>query len=213
MADQAFRLAMDFPASVAGLIVMDGIPIFEILSRADWRFAKSWFRWFFFAQSEKAEAAIQTRPDLWCPAESADGEENRADYLAATRNPAVVRGMLADYQAGLEFDYDDDRRDKEAGRRIKCPVGVLWSRYDDMESLFGDPATRWTGWTDQIALRHGIASGHHMAEEAPDEVADQLRLFFCRDALTSDPSHKVAAGGKPRQRSATKLIGEASIDL
>ena len=177
---RAFRLAMDFPENVAGLVVMDGIPIFEVLSRADWRFAKSWFHWFFFAQTEKAEAAIQTCPDLWYPAEAADGTENRADYLAATRNPAVVRGMLADYRAGLEFDYDDDRREKEAGRRLRCPVGVLWSRHDDMESLYGDPAGPWADWADQIVLRHGIASGHHMAEEAPDEVADQLGLFFAK---------------------------------
>lgn len=34
---RAFRLAMDFPKSVAGLVVMDGIPIYEVLSRADWR--------------------------------------------------------------------------------------------------------------------------------------------------------------------------------
>lgn len=47
-----------------------------------------------------------------------------------------------------------------------------------MESLYGDPVNPWTAWSDQIVLRHGIASGHHMAEEAPDKVADQLKLFF-----------------------------------
>lgn len=175
---RAFRLAMDFPESVAGLVVMDGIPIYEALNRVDWRFAKSWWHWFFFAQSEKAEAAIQAHPDLWYPAEAAAGAENNRDYLDATRNSDVVRGMLADYRAGLEFDYDDDRRDKAAGRRLRCSLGVLWSKHDDMESLYGDPANPWTAWSDQIVLRHGIASGHHMAEEAPDEVADQLGQFF-----------------------------------
>lgn len=108
---RAFRLAMDFPESVAGLVVMDGIPIYEVLNRADWRFAKNWWHWFFFAQSEKAEAAV--------------GEENNRDYLSATRSSKVVRGMLADYRAGLEFDYDDDKRDKGAGWRLQCPLGVL----------------------------------------------------------------------------------------
>ena len=175
---RAFRLAMDFPENVAGLVVMDGIPIYETLNRADWRFAKSWWHWFFFAQSEKAEAAIQAHTDLWYPAEAAIGAENNQDYIAATRNPDVVRGMLADYRAGLEFDYDDDRCDKEAGRRLRCPLGVLWSKYDDMESLYGDPADPWANWSDQVVLRRGIASGHHMAEEAPDEVAKQLGQFF-----------------------------------
>ncbi len=175
---RAFRLAMDFPQSVAGLVVMDGIPIYEVLSRADWRFAKNWWHWFFFAQSEKAEAAIQTHPDLWYPAQAAVGAENNLDYLTATRDPDVVRGMLADYRAGLEFDYEDDKRDKEAGRRLQCPLGVLWSLHDDMQDLYGDPASPWADWSDRIVLRHGIPSGHHMAEEAADDVADQIRLFF-----------------------------------
>jgi haloacetate dehalogenase len=177
---RAFRLAIDFPGSVAGLVVMDGIPIYEVLSRADWRFAKDWWHWFFFAQSEKAEAAIQANPDLWYPAEAARGIDNNLDYLAATRSPEVVRGMLADYRAGLEFDYDDDRRDKEAGKRLRCPLGVLWSLHDDMESLYGDPANPWLDWSDQIVLQEGIKSGHHMAEEAPDDVAQQIKSFFAQ---------------------------------
>lgn len=182
---RAFRLAMDFPKSVAGLVVMDGIPIYEVLSRADWRFAKNWWHWFFFAQSEKAEAAIQADPDLWYPAEAAQGPENNLDYLAATRRPEVVRSMLADYRAGLEFDYDDDRRDKEAGRRLQCPLGVLWSLHDDMESLYGDPVNPWADWSDQIVLRQGILSGHHMAEEAPDDVAHHIKAFFAQRRLAS----------------------------
>ncbi|WP_307877429.1 MULTISPECIES: alpha/beta hydrolase [unclassified Rhizobium] len=174
----AFRLAMDFPESVAGLVVIDGVPIYEVLSRADWRFAKSWWHWFFFAQSEKAEAAIQGNTDLWYPPEAAMGAENNRDYLAATRNPEVVRGMLADYRAGLEFDYDDDKRDKGMGRRLQCPLGVLWSLHDDMEGLYGDPAKPWADWSDQIVVRHGIQSGHHMAEEAPNDVVDQIKVFF-----------------------------------
>lgn len=175
---RAFRLAMDFPESVAGLVVMDGIPIYEVLSRADWRFAKSWWHWFFFAQSEKAEAAIRDNPDLWYPAQAAIGSENNRDYLNATRDPKVVRGMLADYRAGLEFDYDDDKRDRETGRRLQCPLGILWSRQDDMENLYGDPTQPWSDWSDRIVLRHAVESGHHMAEEAPDEVAKQLSNFF-----------------------------------
>lgn len=175
---RAFRLAMDFPEAVTGLVVMDGIPIYEVLSRADWRFAKSWWHWFFFAQTEKAEAAIHAQPDLWYPPEAAHGVENRLDYLAATRSLQVVRGMLNDYRAGLEFDYDDDRRDREAGRHLQCPLGVLWSLHDDMESLYGNPAEPWANWSDQIVLQKGVLSGHHMAEEAPEDVAHQIRTFF-----------------------------------
>lgn len=176
---RAFRLAMDFPGAVAGLMIMDAVPIIEALERADWRFARDWWHWFFFAQSEKAEAAVTADPDLWYPPDPASmGAGNAADFLAATRDPAVVRGMLADYRAGLEYDRADDAADKQAGRRMQCPLGLLWSARDDMERLYGDPAAPWADWAPDIAMKQPIDSGHHMAEEAPDPVARHLAAFF-----------------------------------
>jgi haloacetate dehalogenase len=184
---RAFRLSMDFPESVAALAIMDGVPIYEVLERADWRFAREWWHWFFFAQSVKAEAAILADPDLWYPYDAERlGPENAADFLAATRSRAVVRGMLADYRAGLEFDYDHDRADKEARRRLQCPLALLWSAHDDMERIYGDPAAPWSMWSADIVVKQRILSSHHMAEEAPEEVAAQLRTFFagCRKRHT-----------------------------
>lgn len=176
---RAFRLAMDHPQRVAALAVMDGIPILETLSRADWRFARDWWHWFFFAQPDKARAAIMADPDLWYPLDADRmGRENADDCRAATRNREVVRGMLADYQAGLDFDFDHDRADKTAGRRLHCPLAVLWSRGDDMERLYGNPAAPWADWAGDIALARAVPCGHHMAEEAPDEVVRHLSAFF-----------------------------------
>ncbi|MGX1305383.1 haloacetate dehalogenase [Amorphus suaedae] len=176
---RAFRLAMDFPDRVSALAVMDGVPIYEALERADWRFARAWYHWFFFAQSEKAAAAVTSAPDLWYPCDRETmGAENAADFLAATRDPIVVRGMLADYRAGLDVDYLHDRSDREAGRRLACPLAVLWSVRDDMEALYGDPTEPWNAWVSQKVFRQAIQSGHHMAEEAPEEVAGALRRFL-----------------------------------
>jgi haloacetate dehalogenase len=38
----AFRLAMDHPAAVARLAILDAVPIGEALARCDARFAASW---------------------------------------------------------------------------------------------------------------------------------------------------------------------------
>ena len=176
---RAFRLAMDFPDAVTALAVMDGIPIYETLERADWRFARDWWHWFFFAQSDRAEAAIRADPDLWYPCDPERlGAENAADYLAATRDPAVVRGMLADYRAGLEVDHEHDRADRQAGRKLRCPLAVFWSVHDDLERLYGDPAEPWSAWATHPVSRHPVPSGHHMAEEAPREVAEGLIAFL-----------------------------------
>jgi len=178
---RAFRLAMDFPDHVAALAVMDGVPIYEALERADWRFARDWWHWFFFAETEKALAAITGNPDLWYPCEEARlGRDNAADVLAATRDPTVVRGMLDDYKAGLAFDYADDKADRQAGRRLAAPLAVIWSIRDDMAQLYGDPAAPWQDWVSGPIARYPIASGHHMAEEAPEAVAAALRDFLGR---------------------------------
>jgi haloacetate dehalogenase len=49
----ARRIALDFPASVPRLCLMEGIPIGEALARCDARFAASWYHWFFFGQTER----------------------------------------------------------------------------------------------------------------------------------------------------------------
>ena len=47
-----------------------------------------------------------------------------------------------------------------------------------MERIYGDPAEPWAAWSSQIVMKQRIMSGHHMVEEAPDDVADCLRAFF-----------------------------------
>ena len=65
------------------------------------------------------------------------------------------------------------------GRRISCPVLFLWARRDDMEDLYGDPLAIWRDWADDLA-GHPIDCGHHIAEEAPAELASDLVGFFAR---------------------------------
>jgi haloacetate dehalogenase len=67
------------------------------------------------------------------------------------------------------------------GRRCCCCTGIhallLWSLRDDLEQLYGDPRVIWRDWADDLR-GHGIDSGHHMAEEAPDALGSALAEFF-----------------------------------
>lgn len=174
----AFRLAMDHPQAVTRLAVLDSVPIGEALARATASFAEAWWHWFFFAQPEKPERAILADPDAWYGGDPrAMGEEAYAEYRRAIHDPATVRAMLEDYRAGLGLDRRHDDADRETGRRVACPVLVLWSTRDDMEQLYGDPVAVWSAWADDIR-GHGIESGHHMAEEAPEELSDALLAFL-----------------------------------
>lgn len=174
----AFRLAMGHPGAVEKVALLDCVPIGEALARADARFATLWWHWFFFAQPETPERAILADPDAWYGGSAeAMGAEAFADFRAAIRDPATVRAMLEDYRAGLTVDRAHDKADKAAGRKLRCPVLLLWSLRDDLETLYGDVPGVWREWAEDVR-GHGIDSGHHMAEEAPEELARALAGFF-----------------------------------
>ena len=177
----AYRLALDHPQVVTRLAVLDGIPIGEHLARADARFALAWWHWFFFGQTDKpAERVISADPEAWyANTPAAMGPDAYDDLWMALRNPDVVHGMIEDYRAGVTVDRAADDADRAAGRKIECPVLVGWSTRDDLEELYGDPLVIWRDWADDV---RGVAidSGHHVAEEAPEDVVDALLDFFRR---------------------------------
>ena len=179
----ALRAALDHPDAVTHLAVLDCVPIVEHLARADARFATAWWHWFFFAQPDKPERAIGADPDAWYGARTPGkvqqmGVENHADFLSAIHDPATVHAMVEDYRAGLGVDRAAEEADRAAGRRVTCPTLVLWSSRDDLEELHGDPRLIWADWTSDLRGGGPIDSGHHMAEEAPDELAAALVPFL-----------------------------------
>jgi haloacetate dehalogenase len=142
----AFRLAMDHPAAVSRLAVLDGIPIGEALARCNAAFATEWWHWFFLGNpAAGAERVINANPDAW--------------YHSESQRPQMGEAAWADYH-----------------RAIHDPA-MLWATRDDMERLYGDPVAIWRRWADDVRGAP-IASGHHMAEEAPDELAAALTGFL-----------------------------------
>jgi len=176
-------MALDHASAVTRLVVLDGVPIVEALERCDARFASEWWHWFFLGQTVKpAERVICADPETWYNAWTTNGPdrlgpENHADFLAAIREPATVHAMCEDYRAGLGVDRRADEDDRRAGRRISCPALMLSAERDDMEHLYGDPLALWKPWCVDVSGR-GVDSGHHMAEEAPEELARALTRFL-----------------------------------
>ena len=58
-----------------------------------------------------------------------------------------------------------------------CPTLVLWSTRDDLVELYGDVLAVWAPWATDLR-GSSIDSGHHMAEEAPEELAAALADFL-----------------------------------
>jgi haloacetate dehalogenase len=177
----AFRLALDSPEAVSRLVVMDGVPVVETLERADARFATAWWHWFFFGQTDKpAEDWISRDPDAWYRGDPTRmGGENHADWQRAIHRPETVHAMVEDYRAGLGLDREHDQADRRAGRTVRCPTLFAWSTLDDTEELYSDPLGIWAAWAPDVrGVR--IESGHHMAEDAPEQLSRELLGFLAR---------------------------------
>jgi haloacetate dehalogenase len=176
----AFRTAMDHPELVSRLVIMDGLPVVEHMERLNEAFVRNWWHWWFLTQADKpAERAINLDPDGWyaLPAPKEMGAENHADVSQALRDPAVVHGMCEDYRAGLTIDRAHEEADRAAGRTIQCPMLLLASTEDDID-IHGDPVEIWRPWVASELRSAAIHSGHHQAEQAPDELSDALIKFL-----------------------------------
>ena len=129
--------------------------------------------------AKPAERIISAEPDAWYDIDPTDmGEEAFADLRRALHDPETVHALWEDYRAGLGIDRDHDDADRRAGRRAQCPALVIWASRDDMEDLYGDPVSVWRDWLADIRGGVRIDCGHHMAEEAPDELAEAIRVFL-----------------------------------
>jgi haloacetate dehalogenase len=178
----AYRLALDHPDRVRKLAVLDILPTADTWRGADRRFMLGWWHWAFLAQpAPLPEQLIGADPEAYYfrGDRSRFDPEALRDYLRYAHDPETIHSMCEDYRAGATYDYDLDEADRAAGRRIDCPLLVLWGGRNDLEELFGDPLSVWSRWADQVTGRR-FDCGHYLAEEAPEETYAELRAFFAR---------------------------------
>jgi haloacetate dehalogenase len=180
----AYRLALDHPDAVIKLAVLDIIPTGEAFARGGREFGLSLYHWFFLAQpSPLPEKLIGSDPDwFWRwhttrgPDTSFFDPEAIEDYLTCFRSPETIRGICDDYRAGATIDFEHDLADKHAGRKIECPVLVLWG-VRSKPSTWYDPLEVWGEWADDVRGK-GLPCGHYLPEEAPKETTEELLRFF-----------------------------------
>jgi haloacetate dehalogenase len=68
-----------------------------------------------------------------------------------------------------------DAEDRDAGRKIQCPVLVHWGAEEDPRPDGSLPV--WRRWADDV--RGGpLPGGHFIPEEASDELLASLRQFL-----------------------------------
>ncbi len=179
-----YRLALDHPQAVRRLTVLDIVPTGEVWARADDRFAVGYWHWPFLAQAWPVpETVIAHDPEFFFLDAQFAGVirtfEASAAYALHLRDPKVVHAICEDYRAGATCDRALDDRDLAAGRRIGCPVQVLWGARGALPGWY-DVLDVWRGWADDVTGQ-ALDCGHFLPEERPAETAAALRAFH-RDA-------------------------------
>ncbi len=187
----AHRLALDHPARVERLAVLDIIPTLEHFERTDMDFAMGYYHWFFLAQPHPLpETLIGAAADAWFASHvrrEPKGDDffhpaALADYLAAVHHHGMVGGMCEDYRAAATIDLVHDRASRAAGQVVVCPTLALWGAKGKIGRWY-KPLEVWREYCESEATGGGVsggevASGHYLAEEAPGEVLDWFAGFF-----------------------------------
>ena len=182
----AHRLALDYPQRVEKLAVLDIVPTIEHFERTDMSFALGYYHWFWFAQRHPfPESLINAAPETWffahCAREAKDEDffhpDALADYLAAANNPEMIQGMCEDYRAAAGIDLEHDAKSRAAGEKIRCPLMVLWGAAGKIGGWY-EPLEIWRQYCSGRVSGGPVASGHYLAEEAPDEVLRYILPFL-----------------------------------
>ena len=98
--------------------------------------------------------------------------------MTSARNGRTIHAMCEDYRAGATIDRTLDEADRDAARRIACPVLVLWSGHDELDRWYdGDVSRVWREWAGDVRGRR-VDCGHFIPEEAPEETYRALVGFF-----------------------------------
>ena len=181
----AYRMALDSPACVRRLALLDIVPTLEVWEAMNARSALSAHHWLFLAAPAPVpENLIRADPDTyighlldqWVADENAINSADRQAYIDQYRQASVVQASCADYRAGATHDWEHDAADRDQGRRISCPTLLLWGK-EYLGKIKESPADVWQRWCDRLQAVE-LPCGHFLAEEAPDECAAQLRAFY-----------------------------------
>ncbi|MCS7483977.1 alpha/beta fold hydrolase [Umezawaea endophytica] len=179
----AHRMALDHPAAVTRLAVLDIVPTRHAYATADAAFGQGYYHWFFLtAGGGIPEKLIGGDPEFWIRARmttrhhggTAFDPAAMAEYVRCFSDPAAISASCDDYRAAATIDLDHD--EASFGRPVECPVLALWGG----QSFVGRTYDVLDVWRSYAADLRGEAlpADHYLPEEAPERTAAALREFL-----------------------------------
>jgi haloacetate dehalogenase len=180
----AHRLALDEPQCVRALMLLDISPTLTMYERTTMEFARRYYHWFFLIQPEPLpEQLIGAAPSFylrtklggWGSEGLSPFDERALSEYQRCFDTAAIHAMCEDYRAAAAIDLVHDRAD--AARRIECPVHVLWGERGVVHELYS-PVADWQEKARTRVTGRSLPTGHYLAEESPDLLADEIEAFF-----------------------------------
>jgi haloacetate dehalogenase len=198
-------MCLDHPGNVVRAAILDIMPQHHLLNNVTRAWGTFSWHWFFMIQPyDFPERLMSADPDYFIEkklAKTAQGlsffdPRALAEYKRYFRNPATVHAMCEDYRATHGVDLDMDTKDFAAGRKITCPVLLLWGatggvgRNHDAEQI-------WRRYASDIRGAKALPCGHYLSEEAPEETYRELRDFFAAGELAGHSGARAARARNP----------------
>jgi haloacetate dehalogenase len=181
----AHRLAVDHPQAVKKLMLLDISPTLSMYEQTNMEFARAYWWWFWLIQPAPfPESMVAAAPEIYLNKKIGWGhaglkpftDETYAAYLSYVSDPATMHAMCEDYRAAASIDLVHDRDDRTAGRKITCPVNLLWGEFGVVNRCF-KPLEDWRQVADDVR-GHTVPCGHYIPEEVPDELSREMNTFF-----------------------------------
>ena len=181
----AFRLALDHPEKVLKFASFDVIPTHYVLTHITREWALNSYHWFFMAQpydipeqffAGKEKYYIDKKLTTMGIGKGGFTPEALAEYKRCC-TAENLHGVCEDYRAGATLDFDMDKADFEAGRKVKCPALIIWGEKSHTEKMF-DARVAWPLYAENIYKLFPLPCGHYPAEQVPDQVYTELSAFL-----------------------------------
>ena len=179
----AHKLCVDYPERVKKVMMLDICPTLAMYEKTNMQFASAYWHWFFLIQpSPIPETFMVQNPRVWFAQKKFEGvanEEVLESYVSCVADAETARGMCEDYRAAATVDLEEQREDLDKGRKIRCPVKVVWGREAVIEKMF-DAVGEWRRVSEGVVEGEVVDCGHFIPEERP-EVLGQCILEFFRE--------------------------------